>query len=280
MIRLTPQTGIVLALQAAVLTVLLDRPINLLLLAAVAGAYWIAGGGLRYWRIVALLLALGTWGLLVTQGLFYGGDPRTVWVTLLGPEAFPLGVPPGMYLYREGLWHGLVQSLRFDTVLLMGAALLARHDIDELAGGMRALRLPAPLAFLFTLALRFTPVMAAEARAVWVAQRLRGLRVFTGNPLRWPAQTALAVRAWLLPLLAGMVRRADEVAAALISRGWSPHHATPPAATPPGERVLWAGGFAALVPLAAAQVLTRLYQAGLLYRDWLDWVYFVTANYV
>ena len=61
-----------------------------------------------------------------------------------------------------------------------------------------------------------------------------------------------------------MVRRSDEVAAALISRGWSPHHATPPAATPPGELVLWAGGFATLVPLAAAQALTRLYEAGLL----------------
>jgi len=207
------------------------------------------------------LLAVGTWSVVLSQGLFYASEPRTAVLTLLGPEAFPLGRPPGLYLYGEGLRHGLIQSLRFDVMLLLGAGLLARYGGDELMAGLRALRLPAPLGFLFAMALRFVPMMAAEARATWRAQHLRGFRAVRGGVPRPLA----AVRVLLLPLLAGNVRRADEVAAALHSRGVVPTHA-PVAAAPaaaPGERVLCWGGAAALLTLAASVVLTRLHVAGL-----------------
>ena len=271
--RLAPQTAILLALQAAVLALLLDRPLNLALLAGVAACAWALAGGGRQWRAVLLLLALGTWGIVLTQGLFYAGEPRTRLLTILGPAVFPLGTPPGLHLFREGLIHGAVQSLRIDALMLAGAAVLARYDTDRLAAGLRALRCPPPLAFLLTLSLRFVPLAAGEARAIWAAQRLRGLRLLPPQPWRWPGAWSLALRAWLLPLLAAQVRIADEIAAALLSRGWSPFAALPAEPAPPRERWLWATGALLLALLATAQVLTHLYQAGLYAQPGLFWLY-------
>jgi len=58
---LTPQTGIVLAVQAAILAVLLERPLALGLLAAAAAGYWLWGGGARHLVWVLGLAALVTW---------------------------------------------------------------------------------------------------------------------------------------------------------------------------------------------------------------------------
>jgi energy-coupling factor transporter transmembrane protein EcfT len=90
----------------------------------------------------------------------------------------------------------------------------------------------------------------------------------------------MAPRVWLLPLLAGLVRKADEIAAALLSRGWSPGHGGPVPPTPLGERWLWAAGAAPLIVLGVALALTRLYQAGVFALPWLDWVYDLTARFV
>ena len=280
MTRLTPQSAMMLALQAAVLALLLDRPLNLALLAGCAALYWLAGGGLRHWRLTVVVLALGTWVMVTTQAMFYGAMPRTVLLTLLGPDVFPFGMPPGLYLYKEGFVHGLVQSLRFDAVLLMGAGLLTRYATDEMMSGLRGLRMPAPLAFLFALALRFVPMMAAEARAVWTAQRLRGMVFFSGSPWRWPSSLARAARALLVPLIAATVRRSDEVAASLIGRGISPQDASPPPAIGRVEMAVWAFGAVALFILFAAQILTRLYQAGVYAHARFDWVYYLVRHFV
>jgi energy-coupling factor transport system permease protein len=280
MSRLAPQTALLLALQAAVLALLLERPLNLALLAALAGAAWAAAGGWRRWRAVLLLLLLGTWGMTLTQGLFYAGEPRTRWFTILSGTLFPFGAPPGLHMYQEGLLHGAVQSLRIDALVLAGAAVLARYDTDRLAAGLRALRCPPPLAFLLTLSLRFVPLAAGEARAIWAAQRLRGLRLLPPQPWRWPGAWRLALRAWLLPLLAAQVRIADEIAAALLSRGWSPFAALPAEPAPSRERWLWVGGALLLAGLAAAQALTHLYRAGLYAQPGLFWLYDFSQRYL
>jgi energy-coupling factor transport system permease protein len=271
--RLSPQTALLLALQAAVLALLLDRPLNLALLAGLAALAWAAAGGLRQWRAVLLVLLLGSWSMMLTQGLFYAGEPRTRLLTILGAAAFPLGTPPGLYLYREGLLHGAAQSLRIDALVLAGAAVLARYDTDALAAGLRALRCPAPLAFLLTLALRFVPLAAREARAIWAAQRLRGLRLLPPQPWRWPGVWRLALRAWLLPLLASQVRIADEIAAALIGRGWSPFTSMPVPPAPRRERWLCAGGALLLVLLAGTRILAHFYEAGVDAWPGLFWLY-------
>ncbi len=274
-----PLTALALAFQAALLALLVERPATLLALVAVAALYALAGGGWRWWRWLLLVLLVGTWTMAITQGLFYGGSPRTVWLELLPPRWFPLpaysGDPPGLYLYREGVAHGVLQSLRVDAVVLLGAGLLARYSADRLAVGLRAAGIPAPICFLAAMALRHIPLLAAEARTLWVAQRLRGLRLLDPRPFALPRRV-------LLPLLAANVRRADEIAAALQSRGFSlPALARMlPERAPGAERaVAWLGAVL-LTALCAAILLTRLHLAGALSLPALEGLYAWVVDHV
>ena len=218
MSRLHPVTALALAFQGALIALLVERPATLLALVGAAALYALSGGGWRWWRWLLLLVLVGTWTMALTQGLFYGGTPRTVWVELLPPRWFPVpaftGDPPGLYLYREGLAHGVLQSLRVHAIVLLGAGLLARYSADCLAAGLRAAGIPASFCFLAAMALRHVPVLAGEVRTVWLAQRLRGMRWRTAGLAALPRRV-------LLPVLAANLRRSDEIAAALQSRGFS-----------------------------------------------------------
>lgn len=273
MSTLRPQTALLLALQAGLLALLLERPLNLALLLAAAGVFWLSGANRGRWWLMVALLAVGTWSVMLSQGLFYAAEPRTAVARLLPPAWFPLGEPPGLYLYREGLWHGLVQSMRFSVVLLLGAGLLARYATDALTAGLRGLRVPAPLCFLFSMALRFVPLLLAEGRAAWNAQHFRGYRLrrlFSRLHGPWGGVGALA-----LPLLAAQVRKSDEVAAALVSRGFFPAAGVPepPPPAPARERALCLAGGGAVLLLAVSIVLTRLHAGGVWSHDGLAWLY-------
>lgn len=293
MTRLSPQTAIVLAFQFAVLTLLVARPVNLGVLAVLAALYWLAGGGRRHGWMMAAVLALGTWSVALSQGLFYEGSPRTVLIRLLDGGLFPFGDPPGLYVYREGLLYGLVLSLRFNAIVLLGGGLLARYATDEMAAGLRALRIPGPLCFLFSITLRFFPLLLAEARAVWHAQHFRGYRLPWRPALRWPVLPARGMtpaRVLLQPFIAAQVRKADEIAAALRSRGFSPGESElgRPAPAGRGELAICVLGALLLIALAASLLLTRLHAQGSLPesfsqpwpREWLDWLQKLVVRHV
>lgn len=281
MSRHSPQAAIILLFQFALLTLLVERTPNLVLLAALAGWFWWSGPTHRYWRLLLAALLMGSWSVIVTQGIFYGGVPRTALLRLVPPWAFPWGEPPGLWLYAEGLWHGLAQSLRFDVMILLGAGLLGRHATDELAQGMRALRLPAPVCFLFAVALRFLPDLVDEARSVWIAQRLRGYRPMALTPGGGGGLPA-AGRALLLPLVAANLRRADQVAAALYGRGYRPGRdgMGRPAPMSRAERTVCLLGALFLAGLIAALLLTGLHGGGSFSVEWLEWLYYAVENYV
>jgi energy-coupling factor transport system permease protein len=256
--RPSATAALALGAEAAVLGFLLERPLNLALLAALAGAWAAPAVPRRAWPWLLAGLGLTSWSLMATQGLFYEGLPRTALLRLLPPGGFPFGDPPGLYVYREGLVYGLLQSLRGLALLLIAAGLVGRYGLEELSRGLRALGLPGPLGLLAVLAVRQVPLLAAEARTVWVALRLKGLA------------PAAALRAGLIPLLAAHVRRADETAAALWSRGLGTRAGEPaPPPLRPAERVAVWSMAGLLAALTGAVLLTRLHQAGVLsLRGW------------
>lgn len=283
--RLSPQAAMVLAFQTATLTLLLSHPLSLGVIAALAGGYWLASGGRRHAGVMAALLVLGAWSVVISQGLFYEGSPRTALLTLLPGSLFPFGDPQGLYIYAEGLRYGLVQSIRFSAIVLLGAALLLRYSTDEMAGGLRALRLPGALCFLFSMSLRFFPLIVAEARATWHAQHFRGYRLLPGL---WPGnwRTMSPARVLMLPLMAAQVRKADEIAAALRSRGFSPGelHAGRPAPARSAELVL-CGLMGLLLLLLGAILLAARFgeQFGVTgpeFPQWLSRLISMVARYV
>ncbi|MDH4248753.1 MAG: hypothetical protein OEW39_13160, partial [Deltaproteobacteria bacterium] len=100
--RLHPAAALLLSLEFAALTLLGHSTEALAFLAALAAVFGLSAGTLRARLGVVLLLLAGTWGVTLTQALFYGGTPRTVLLTLLPPSVFPWGEPPGLHLYAEG----------------------------------------------------------------------------------------------------------------------------------------------------------------------------------
>ena len=301
--QLSPQAAMVLAFEAAVLIVLVNSPLSLGIAAGLAGWYWLGGGGWRHGWMMGAVLALGAWGVVFSQGLFYEGLPRTPLLVLLPGSVFPFGEPEGLYLYREGLLYGLVQSLRFNAIVLLGGGLLVRYSTDEMAGGLRALRLPAPLCFLFAMTLRFFPLMLAEVKTTWRAQHFRGYRLLPGLGCGlWTsrARRLSPARVLLLPLMAAQVRKADQIAAALHSRGFSPGESDgvteleSPLPAARREVILCAVVGACLAALAAAQLLARLRLDGILdglgserggdsgriFGEWLDWLISTVLRHV
>jgi energy-coupling factor transporter transmembrane protein EcfT len=249
--RWQASTALLLGMEGAACATVADRPGSLVLAMALAAAWGAPALPRRAWPWLLAALLLTSWTLAATQGLFWSGTPRTVWIALLPPGAFPFGVPPGLFLYREGVLHGLLESLRGHALIWLAAGLVARYGAEELVRGLRALGLPGAASLLAVLALRQMPVLIAEARTAWTALRLKGLGAVA------------AARALPTPLLTGHLRRADEIAAALQSRGLGTGTEEPlPPAAPAVERAaVWicGGAIAAGLGLVA---LERLHRAG------------------
>lgn len=212
---LDPRLKLSVVLCAGLWTVALEHPPGLLLLVSVGGmAVLLAGLRPGALRSLGLTLLAACWGTTLGQGLFYALEPRTVWITLL-PEGKLGGLDfPGVLLYLEGVRHGLVQSLRFSALILLGAALCASTSPERLFQALRWLRVPYGLSFMAVTAVRFLPLSLQELQLVRAVQRLRGYVPFQ----RGVRQTLTAELGALRPLLMRTLRRATELATALTLR--------------------------------------------------------------
>ena len=201
-----PRTPLLLLAAVGVLAVLLDRSLALGLLAATSGAVLLTRDIGRTWRLRALALALATvWSTALSQGLFYSDHPRVPLLTL-GP----------LTVWREGVAHGLVQSLRMLATAFAGLAVAASVPPDRLLAGLVTLRVPAAPAFLAVTALRFVPTVGREWATVRRARSARGRPLGSLGPwARLRAEIAL-----LTPVVARTIRRARTLAESLDARGF------------------------------------------------------------
>ena len=203
---------------------------TLLLLAAVFGLkHWPGYAGLA-----AILLLLSLYGKIplarlagavrgvsfllfftvVVNGFFTPGEA----VAQLGP----------LVLTDRGLERGLLLGMRL--VLIVGATTLLTavtkpldlaYGLAWLFGPLRFLRLPvSELAMVTSIALRFIPVLSAEAKRIQLAQKARGIEIDDR-----PLSRALSLGPIIIPLFAGALRQADELGLALEARGYVPGRA-------------------------------------------------------
>ncbi len=216
---LVARTKIIIMMLCGCLVILLDSPISLfvcflfsLLLIAVSSPT------LKQIRLLLLFLLFTTWGLLYSQAIFYNAFPRTLLFTLV-PSNFPvLGEwTGGISVYREGIFHGVVQSLRFNTTLVIGCYIIWTTQARELLVALMKLRIPGTLAFMVTTALRFIPVIVEETAAVIRSQRLRGFRYMRLNIFASINGIINSFR----PILAGIIRQATHLGESVESRGFS-----------------------------------------------------------
>ncbi|AIU92675.1 energy-coupling factor transporter transmembrane component T family protein [Corynebacterium ulcerans] len=105
---------------------------------------------------------------------------------------------------------------RFSVSVSVGLFALATLTPSNLTSALRRLKLPQWLTIPPVVFLRIVPVILAEARAIYDAMRLRGLRPGVWSWIRRPVQSS---GMFMIPLLGAVMRVGDELAAAALIRG-------------------------------------------------------------
>ena len=275
MIHLHPHTKIVFLAIVSCLVILLDSPIALfvcflvsLCLQASIPPSW------RQIRLLLLFIGLGTWGLIYSQAIFYNQLPRTVVFTLIHKDVPVIGaMTGGIHLYREGLFHGAVQSLRFNTTLTISCFIIWTTQSRDLLLALVKLRVPYSLAFMVTTGLRYIPLIGSEAKTVIRSQRLRGFRYLQFNLLH----TISGILNSLRPILTNNIRRATHLSEAVESRAFSPDaaHRTSLRELKTGQQdvVLIVLFLICLLSVIGLKSVYFLYAHGLYYASWLRGAY-------
>ncbi len=129
----------------------------------------------------------------------------------------------GWIITAEGVKAGFLFSIRIAALVSLSALLMALTTPQDLADGLERMLRPlarfkvpvAEGALLISIALRFVPVILEEAEKIRLAQISRGANLDSG---RWPRiQKYLPM---MIPLFAGALRRADNLALALEARAY------------------------------------------------------------
>lgn len=106
-------------------------------------------------------------------------------------------------------------ALRFVAVAGVAAHLVATTTPSALTSALVAARMPRAVVTPTSVMVRFVPVVAAEARAVADAMRLRGLGGWRST-LRHPVTT---IERFTVPMLGSSLRITDDLSASALLRG-------------------------------------------------------------
>lgn len=280
-IKLEARTKILIMMICGCLVILLDSP-TALLVCFLASILLVASSlpNLKQIRLLIIFLFFTTWGLIYSQGIFYNAFPRTVLITLVPAEVPGIGEwTGGIQIYREGLYHGIIQSLRFNTTLVIGCYIVWTTQSRDLLLALSQLRVPGALAFMVTTALHFIPVIASETVAVIRSQRLRGFRFLRFNVFVSVRGVINSFR----PILAGNIRHATNLGESVESRGFSPETATQRTSLRTSEM----GGLdysllallsLCLICIVSLKALYFCYANGIYYGSWLRGIYTFTRE--
>ncbi len=132
--------------------------------------------------------------------------------------ALPLLLPgllgiPLLATLESGVLAGAESFLKLLALALGPVAFFLRYDARELERLLLHIRVPATLAFAFTAALSFIPLVGEEIARVYDAERERGI------PVDNPKGLVLNLGSFMTPILLACFRLAEELAETLIARG-------------------------------------------------------------
>ena len=188
--RLDPRVKLLVSLSVLTTAIVyVDVLVVLTLLALEAGLVFAARVGRLWRRTLRGSIQLALLVFLITFISQYGREPNLLVAT----------------------GYSLAYSLRLVVFLSSFSVFFLTTSPDEIALTLQKLRLPYEYTFAFVSAIRFTPVMAEELKAVMDAQRSRGLELDKG-PFMRRVRNLVPV---LVPLLVNVIRRSYELAEAM-----------------------------------------------------------------
>ncbi len=201
--RLHPVTKILALIMSFIIAMAFSHPMYvgaLFLIVLIPG--FRAGAWSGFKRVWKLMLAISIMSALLWGILYHG---QTV-VYQIGPVS----------LTREALTFGAGMGLRLNMMLFCGLAFLASTRVEDFTAGLNAMGLPYPVSFALSLSFRLVPIFSETGQTILKAQRARGLDTENPNPLtRWRTYIPL-----LVPVFASALRRTDQMAMALESKGF------------------------------------------------------------
>ncbi|MGC3969387.1 MAG: energy-coupling factor transporter transmembrane component T [Pirellulales bacterium] len=252
--ELDPRLKLAVVFGLSVAVVCVNHPAALAA-CCLAGTLFATGLRLRSrgWWAIVLLLALVVWSTMLSQGFFYGFEPRTILLTVVAPSGEGAERFPGIALSLEGLEYGAVQSLRLVATMLAGLAASLSTGPQRMLVALGALRVPPAVAFMTATALRFLPLLVEELALARQARRYRGYR-FRIVALH----QELGI---LLPVIAASIRRAETLAESVTARGFDPRR--PRTNYPPLRMRRWERQATLAIVLGCVGLV--------IYRTWRDW---------
>jgi len=125
---------------------------------------------------------------------------------------FFYGTEPVSYILEQAI----AMTFRFVVLVSSFSVFFLTTSPDMLGLALEQSRVPYEFCFAFTTAVRFVPVLAAEAQTIMDAQKARGLELEKGNFLR-RIRNYIPI---LVPLIVNAIRRSIELAEAMESRAW------------------------------------------------------------
>ncbi len=123
------------------------------------------------------------------------------------------------YVFGRGLMASITLSLRLVAMVGAFSIFFALTPPEDFILMLESLKVPALISFSFSLALRFIPVMAEETQRIIDAQRSRGLKVDSRNPIR----RLKMMMPIFIPLIILSIKKSMEVAEALETRCFDPN---------------------------------------------------------
>jgi len=215
--RLYPSVKLLYSIIISLLVVILKTPPELFMLTLATFCILLLAGP-DFARLKALIytIVIIVAGTSISQAFFYYFEPKTVVLTVINKN-FPVVGPVtgGIYLYKEGIIYGTIQSLRILSITFMATAVVISTHPSQMIIAMNKAKIPKEISFIITTSIRFLPNVLEETKRVWTAIRLKGFKI---NNI---PGTIKAFRYFLSPLIINSLRQARFVALAAEVRGYS-----------------------------------------------------------
>ncbi|WP_296953594.1 energy-coupling factor transporter transmembrane protein EcfT [uncultured Dialister sp.] len=199
----------------AILMVVVDNARTLFILFTLTLIFHFLGRTpVHRWKVLCIFLLMGLWGSISSQALFFAQNPRTPLFMLISPD-FPLlgALTKGLYIYKEGIIYGAIQGMRTVSMISLGLLVCWTSDPRNLLKALREWHLSPQASFMLVTAIRFFPILAAEAGEVMTTLQLRS------GSLQGRHQILRHVPYMLKPLLARCLRRSQTLSLSVTSRG-------------------------------------------------------------
>ncbi len=209
--KLSPLTRLILLISVNILAISLDKVENLVFLTLASLGVWASTRpDIRKVKFTLMIVLPVMWSIVLMQGLFYRGEPKTVLLVII-PQSTPIlgQLTGGVYLYYQGLIYGLIQSLRLVSAVLVGLAVAWSTTESELIKTLRAGS--KKLAVAVGIAIRSLDVVSSELNIAMLNTRLTSKKALF-----------LRIERIIKPLVVQVLRRSYIMTLALLSRGFNP----------------------------------------------------------